>query len=167
MTSLLSQAMDRIAAMEKQALADLTPSVPADAVPYFPYEQEAFPYFFNRLSGVEPKNSLSDQDEDSGEDIVVEYYNITIRLVIGHLGEGYRGERAKDLYEYIPAVLQFFREHSFLTSTAYPSELDYINPLDISIPNGTGLLVFQNAGIVNFQVGTEFTLRLPIIVQVY
>ena len=159
--------MTRIAAMEIQALADLSPAVVAEAVAYFPYEQETFPYFTNWLNGVEPKYSLDDLDVDSGEDIISEYYSVTMRIVMGHLGEGYRGDRALDLYEYIPAILQFFRANPYLTCDAYTTALDYIGVPDIEITSGTGLRVFSNAGISAQQIGAEFTLRLPIMARVY
>ena len=167
MTSVLHNAMLRIASMEKQALADMTPNVTADAVDFFPWEQEVPPYFVNWLSGYRERLSIDDQDEDSSEDIPVEWWAVTARLVIGHLGEGYKGEIARDLYDYMPAITQFFRTHPYLTSTAYPTPLDMIGPISLVIPDGTGLRVFSNAGIVNQQVGTEFTLQIPILIEAY
>lgn len=159
--------MLRIASMEKQALKDMTPSVTADAVAFFPYEQEVPPYFVNWLSGYRERLSIDDLDEDSSEDIVVDWFTVTIRLVIGHLTEGYQGEVALNLYDYIPAITQYFRTHPYLTSDDYTTPLDMIGPLSLTIPDGTGLRVFSNAGISSQQVGTEFTLQIPILINAY
>lgn len=167
MTSVLHNAMLRIASMEKQALADMTPSVAADAVAFFPWEQESFPYFLNWLSGYRERLSIDDLDDDSAEDIPVEWWTVTIRLVVGHLTQGYKGETALNLYDYMPAITQYFRTHPYLTSDDYTTPLDMIGPLSLTIPDGTGLRVFTNAGISSQQVGTEFTLQIPILINAY
>jgi hypothetical protein len=162
MASILSQAMTRIADMQIEALAGVTidgSSVEADAVPYFPYQQEAAPYFSNRITNHEVTYE--------SDDIVTDTFTITMRLVIGHLEEGYDGELASDMYEYIPAVIAFFDSNPFLTSTNYPAELDYIEPEDVTITVSSGINAFLNSGVGSIQIGTEFTLEVPLLRAVY
>lgn len=167
MTSTLGLAMLRIAAMQKQALADLTPSVAADAVAFFPWEQESFPYFANWWQGPEDKYSIDDQDEDASEDIAVEWHVIVTRLVIAHLTAGYSGENQANAYDWDEAIRQYFRTHPFLTSDEYPTALDFIDPLGIQMADCTGIRTFSNAGISAQQIGCEYTWRLPIMVKVF
>lgn len=167
MTSTLGLAMLRLPAMEKQALSSLSTPVMADAVPFFPWEQEAFPYFSNWWQGPEDKYSIDDQDEDASEDIGVEWHVVVVRLVIAHLTGGYSGENQANLYDWAPVIQQFFRAHPFLTSTEYPSELDYISPVGVQISDCTGIRVFSNAGISAQQIGCEWTLRIPIMIKVF
>lgn len=160
MATILSQALTRIAAMQKQALADLTPSVTADAVAFWPWQQEAFPYFTNRISNHEV---VTEEEEGASEDVTIDRYTVAMRLIVGHYTEGYSGEAAARIYEYVPAILRFFDAHPFLTCTAYPDELDYIYPNDVQITGGTGLVVFANSGIGALQVGWEINLLLPLL----
>ncbi len=159
MPSTLSQAMTRIAELQKDALNTLTGGK-VDAVAFFPYAQEDFPYFVNWLSG-------DDEDEEVSEDIVLDRYVVTMRLVVGHLTEGYEGEVALDIYEYIPAIKAAFATNSFLKSTDSPTDLDSIAPEGVNITGSTGLRAFVNAGLNVTQIGVDFTLELPILREVY
>lgn len=167
MTSVLRDAMTRIAAMEIQALADLSPSVTAEAKPFFPWEQDAFPYLANWWQGPDKEDSLDDIDTDLSEDVVAEWHTIVARLVGAHMTAGYTGENQDNLYDWHEAITEYFRTHPFLTSDAHPTELDYIGPTGIQIAASTGIRTFANTGTATQQIGTEITLRLPIMKKVY
>lgn len=162
MASILSQAMDRIADMEKEALTTLT-SGKVDAVSFYPYQQSALPYFYNWLNG----DTLLIEEPVGGEDVVTFQYTVTMRLVIAHLTEGYLGEWQSNAYEFIPAIITFFLQNPFLTSTTFSTELDFIDPNGVIITGTTGLRVFQNTGLNVRQGGVDFTLNLPILEAVY
>ncbi len=159
MPSTLSQAMTRIAELQKDALNTLTDGK-VDAVAFFPYQQESFPYFVNWLSG-------DDVDEDISEDIVFDRYVVTMRLVVGHFTEGYEGETSLDIYEYIPAIKAAFATNPYLTSTASTTALDSIAADGVNITGSTGLRAFVNAGLNVTQIGVDFTLELPILRKEY
>jgi hypothetical protein len=152
MSSYLSDAMDRIVAMQKEALNTLTGGK-VDAVTYWPYQQNDYPYFINRLGAL----SL---DNEYGEDIDGYIHVVLMRLVVGHITEGYKGETPANMYDYIPAVQAFFRNNPMLTSTANPTAPDYLF-YEARIISHTGFVVFSQGGIGQLQVGCEFTLQLP------
>jgi len=154
----LDAAMTRLVAMEKEALAAITTNV--DAVTYFPYEQDGFPYWTNRLTIAPPSWK-------SGE--FVDYvFSITGRLVVAHLTEGYRGEGITKIYQYIPEVLDYFDNRPFLTSTSYPTELDDVSPDNgLEIVDIIGPAAYRNDGIGSTQVGIEVIFRLPFLIKAY
>src|SRR3972149_10038596 len=127
----LKTAMTRLAAMEKESISAITTSV--DAVTIFPWEQGGLPYWTNRLTTVPPVWLAGDFASYA--------FSITGRLVVAHITEGYRGEGIEKVYDYIPEILDFFDNRPFLTSTAYPTELDDVAPdngleiVDIVGPN--------------------------------
>lgn len=140
--------LQRVAALEIEALAALTTPVTADAKPYFIHTQESFPYFTNRIGGDDIGSDSHDFDRDE--------ITVVMRLVIGHTTEGYVGEPETNLYTYIPKVKEYFNERELLQSAAYPVAM--ISLLDARITGHNGFRIFQNTGLSANQVGTEFTL---------
>lgn len=143
----LQAILNRLAAIEVEALASLSPAVTADAVPYFLHTQEAFPYFVNRISNV-PVDSDS-QDFDTYE------VEATVRLVVAHRTEGYDGEVEGRLYRYLPAVIAEINAREQLQSASYTAELD--NLIFARATGSGGLRVFETSGLSVVQVGAEIT----------
>lgn len=140
--------LNRVAALQKEALLSLTPAVTADAVPYFIHTQETFPYFTNRIGG----DDIQYDSEEFDRDTLV----VTMRLVVGHITSGYVGEPESNLYTYIPALKTYFNEREMLQSAAYTTAMTGL--IRARVTAHLGFRVFQNAGISAQQVGTEFTL---------
>lgn len=138
----------RVAALEIEALAALSPTVVADAKPYFLHTQEAFPYFTNRMGGDSVGSDSHDFDRDE--------ITVIMRLVIGHVTEGYQGEPETNLYTWMPQVKEYINERELLQSNTYPTAM--ISLLDARVTGHNGFRVFQNTGLSATQVGTEFTL---------
>lgn len=158
-TDYLNDMLDRIVAMEKEALSSLAPGV--NAVPYWPYQQSEFPYFTNRPGPWSP-------DYERGEDVALDGYSIAMRLVAAHVDEGYEGGPQGNIHQWILAVINFFEDKPFLTSTAYSTALDFINSdPGAEITSHTGLVIFRNAGVFAQQLGVEFTLEVPVLRQIY
>lgn len=134
----------RMAALEKEALASL--SVTADAVPYFFHQQEAYPYWTNRLGTIEV-------DADS-EDLDLFRVEIIGRLLIGQVTDGIvRGENEARLQVYIPTVIQWINERELAQSATYPTALD--NLVRVRVTDCRGYTEFAAGSTA--QVGTEFT----------
>lgn len=151
MTNPIPEAMDRIAAMYIDCLAELSVSI--DTKDYFYHFQESFPYLTLRVSGA----SFTD---DGSEDYDVDNYNITARLVIGHLTQDYKGELEADLNTWIPHIKTYFHEREGLqheTAATYDETTDLVNLIRARISDTTGYRIFQNAGTNAQQVGVEFT----------
>lgn len=145
--------MDRLLEMEKESIDDVVDGG-VDGVTYFPYEQEAFPYWTNRVTGVTPDYYAQD----------IAHYPIRIagRLVMGHLKEGYEGELLERAYVYIPAILSYFKDRPTMKSNAHPTKMDDLLT-DFEIVDIVGPAAFQNNGIGATQVGVEIIFTLPII----
>lgn len=147
MTDMLNDALDRLAAIEVEALADLTPPVDADAVPYMIHAQEAFPYFTHRVGVIGIESDSHDLDDHEVE--------IVVRLVVGHVTDGYRGQPENLLYTYLIAVMRAINARELLQSDAYPAALDGL--VGARVTGASGLRIFETAGIQARQVGTEIT----------
>lgn len=143
--------MIRLLEMEKEAVADIKK---VDGVTYFPYEQEAFPYWTNQVAGLTPGYLAQD---------IVQYpLRITGMLVLGHYTEGYKGEQLVKAYAYMAAVMSYFKDRPGMQSDAHPDSMDDIFT-DFEIVDVVGPAAFQNSGIGVIQVGLKFFFGLPII----
>lgn len=140
----------RAAALEKEALSTL--GVTCDAKPHFIHQQEAFPYWTNRVADI--------GIEFDSENFDTYTTDITARLVIGHRTQGYKGEPEENLYKYIPVVIGYFNARELLQSAVHPFE-----PLDLlqaRVTSVSGLRIFETSGLSALQVGTEFTITCTI-----
>jgi hypothetical protein len=150
----LSDALSRIVHMELEITG-----ASSDAKLFFFYSQEAFPYWTNRVG---PFTRALDSQE-----FYVTTYSIILRLVIGHLSEGYDGALETTLQTvYIPQTLDYFSARTRLQNLTDTTPMVDIDPRGILITGGTGLSVFEDSGIGVQQIGTEFTLELPIEEQI-
>lgn len=157
MTTYLSDGLARIVAMQKEIITT------SDAKPFFFYAQESFPYWTNRVGNVSV--------ELQSQDFYIYTHHIVMRLVIGHKTEGYTGDLEQTLQTtYIPQTLEYFAGRIRLQSASYPGIMTDIDPRGAIMLNCTGLATFQDGGIGVEQIGSEFTLEMPIqryIEQVY
>lgn len=140
--------LQRCAALQIEAMLHQSTPVTADAKPYFLHTQEAFPYFTNRIGGDEIDSDSQDFDRDT--------ITVTMRLVIGHVTEGYQGEPETNLYTWMPVIKEYFNERELLQSAAYPTAMTSL--IEARVTGHNGFRVFQNTGLSANQVGTEFTL---------
>jgi hypothetical protein len=150
----------RIVALEKEAMTSL--SVKADAVPYFFHTQEGFPYFINRIVS-------SPVGDDGSEDMDLNRPLIVMRLIVGHITEGYRGQPEGKLYAWGPAIKSYLQDRSnWLQSAAYPTRMD--NLQSARITDMGGLRVFEDTADGTRTVGREFQMQCVVydsIEQVY
>ena len=149
----LTETLDRIVLIEKEALAALTPAVTADAFDHFFHVQEAYPYWTNRIINQTVAGDSEEMDNDN--------FTLVARLVIGHITEGYSGQPENDLYTYIPQFKTYLhaREGLQTDQTSGPDLSDEQRYLiRARIVSTTGLRAFENAGINVLQVGTEFNI---------
>lgn len=161
--SYLDDALDRVVAMQKEAMSALTTGA-FDSVPYWPYQQELCPYMTNRHGGMAPDYTKY------APDIETEPENILMRLVVAHVTEGYKGEKPALALDFYIAIREYFRAHPMLTTDAgaYTAEPNYLDPETGAYISGhTGLVVFTNSGFGNPQLAYEFTLQIPYIQSVY
>jgi hypothetical protein len=162
----LDDALDRVVAMQKEAMSALTTGA-FDSVPYWPYQQERFPYMTNRHGGMSPDYTKYAPDIESEPEIIL------MRLVVAHVTGGYKGEKPALALDYYIAIREYFRQHDTLTTDGttygdYRAIPDYLDPeTGAYISSHTGLVVFPNSGLLTPQLGYEFTLQIPYIQEVY
>lgn len=163
----ITELMSRVVALEKEAMATVLPAGQVcGAVPYFIYSQDTYPYFTNRDGAG---TSVNDNGGgDISEELDHDTYTVIMRLIIGHVTEGYVGDLETTLHSYIPTVKTYFNSRGGLQSATYPDALVGIRYARII--NWTGLRVWQTAGINALQMGNEFTLHCELdeqIIQAY
>lgn len=160
MADYIQDAFSRIEAMQKEAVVSLKTDID---VFFWPEQGEILPYFTNRLG---PMATFTD-----GFDEWIEGYwhTVLMRLVVGHITEGFPGGVQDDAHQYIVLTETYFRTHEMLatdTGTYADNGPTFLltagaNRFLAQLTNHTGLVVFANSGIGAQQVGCEFTLRLP------
>lgn len=148
----INDTLARIISVGKAAMSGI--GHPADGVPYFYHTQETFPYFTVRMSNMDSAGyGASAQTEEMDSDI----YSFVLRLVIGHVTEGYVGEREDLLYDAIPAVKLALNESGDLRAVGYTTAARYL--VSARCINCSGYRIFENRGIAALQVGTEWTIQ--------
>lgn len=160
----LGNVMERLPVLQKAALAVIGVTN-VDAVDYWPYQQEASPYFWNRVESMTV--------EEVSQEMEIHRYQISMALVVGHLTQGYRGETTRNAYNYIPAVLNYFRLYK--ASHLYDGKVYTAPPAWLwtedngaritGIPNGTRTLA--NSGVEVQQIAVVFTLEVPLLFEIY
>lgn len=162
----LPNVMARLPVLQKAAMATI--GMTPDAVDYWPYAQEGFPYFWNRIESMTPDEVLAAQD------VTVHVYTVSMALVIAHLtADGFVGETSHNAYSYIPAVLDYFRgekpRHLYdgVTYLTEPNALwiEDGGAIITGIPNGTRTLA--NSGLNAQQVAVVFQLSIPLLFEMY
>lgn len=161
----LKDVMARLPFLEMESLRDL--DVNADAVAYWPYQQETFPYFWNRIEGMSIE-SLSGDTE-------VHRYQVSMVLVFGHMVEAkYIGLLTEVVYPWMGRVLDYFREEGprhLYDGKEYTDAPDWLWTADggariTGIPNGTRTMATSGVGNVS-QIAVLFTLEVPLLFEIY
>ena len=158
MTILAQELLLRVRDLEIEALAALSTPKTADAVEYFYHFQEEFPYFTNRIGGL-------DVGADS-EDLDIYTYQVIMRLVIEHLTADYVGATESSLQLYIPQVVNYFNSRQWLQTTSGSYDTAMLSLREARITNVTGYRIFTDAGISAQQVGTEFVLSCQFVEEI-
>jgi len=148
MAIILQNALERLAAIEVEALASI--SVNADAKAFMIHSQEAFPYLTHRIGPITVNFDSHDID--------VYEVDAVARLVIGHITDGYDGQPENRLYDYLPVLIKAINERELLQSAAYTAALDGL--IEARVTSSSGLRIFETAGIQARQVGAELTITL-------
>ena len=119
--------LDRFVAIEKEAIAVLTPSAPpCDAFPRWFAASERFPYWTNALAS-QPKDYGADAFSDEGATYPVVVW---AKLVIGHVTTGLRGEVDERFLTWLPQLVEYFEARKWLQSAAFDVPMDYLEAAD-------------------------------------
>lgn len=140
----LDDLLMRVCAMEEEALGLRALDVLADKL-------DQTPYMTNGLGQIIYENGATDRG----------VYNVRMRVIIGHVTEGYKGQSERVLRKYIPQLHAFFRVRPGLTSKKFPDTPPYVSAVGAFLTGGIGTAYFQEPGLP-MQVGSELTLRVPV-----
>lgn len=114
--------MDRICAIEVEALNALLPPIASTASPIWGWQQEQMPYWRNRITSAQ----LITTPNDDGEEMEMYQYSITAALNYAHYGSGYNGERDEEIFRLIPQVIEYFDAREVLQSNAFPDGMNFL-----------------------------------------
>lgn len=142
----LIQAKTQLVAVAVECMAGLNDPINAGGVPRYWHHEERFPYFTCRTSFDTVTWDSEDFDRDT--------YTLVLKLVVGHLGSGYDGERETELDTWIPALKKYINERELLQCGAYPDPVTGLIRARVDGISGFG--AFQNSGLAVTQVGTDF-----------
>ena len=141
--------IDRVIALEKAAMLALATPVRVDATKQFFRPYVGTILFTNRLG------SLTIVGESEDIDLITA--DVKMRLIIGHITQGYEGDNEENLNTYIPHLLEYFNERPLLVDTVLTTDIDHL--IEARMIDCLGFAVITQNGFPNPQVGTEFTLR--------
>lgn len=154
--------LNRIAAIEKEALLALEPSIISEAFPRWFARAETFPYWINRIATFE----ASEGEDDAGDEGVVYVYTVNAALLVAYVTSDVVGESDTLLDFVVPQFLEYFDERAHLQSDEYPDEMPFL--VRASFVTGGYTTLPGNAGVqaagAAFQLRCEF--RKPL-VQAY
>lgn len=172
-TTPLKDIMLRCCAIEKEAFeaAGLT----CDAYPFFRQAQNSVPYFIHRLGGS--------QYNYNTEYVQTRAVTVEIYMIVANRTEAYSDEYSEvedRLFYYIELIRSAFicqnrggglPGGAWLCSETYPTlplYLDeyYLDTLGVTITGDAGYRELMNSGTGATQVGTVFTLSVPVFQQI-
>lgn len=154
--SYLTDLILRACVIEREAFSTITnPLTNApytiDAFPRYFAAGEAFPYCTHRISAL----PIDHSDNSANEQFPLP--RLTIRVVVGHITEGYKGETDERIYVYIPVLTSYFGNRKWMQSVTYPLKPDYL--MDSEVVDAGGFQIFDNRGFAGVsQVGFEIVI---------
>jgi hypothetical protein len=152
----MQDALKRVVAMQKEALVTLSPPL-VDAANYWPFALTVFPYASNRLGAA----TYNYEEDPAAEDIMTTRRVILMRIVIDHIEAGVEGEKPDVVTQAVGLMEAYFLSHPMLTTNtgSYTEPPDYLLP-EALIVSDTGIVAFDNRGLISNQLGVEFTLEI-------
>lgn len=142
----LNGLLARFVAVELEAFATIPKAV--DCYPIFYHQQSSYPYIIHRVARLD----LTYEDEDFNDNL----YAVEVRLIIGNIDNGYKGEQESALYGYIPLLVTYFSQRRLLQSAAYPAVLNKLMRAEMAAGANSGWTAYQDGGIAGLRVGTSF-----------
>lgn len=139
----------RVIAIEQEAFATLNMSV--DAVPYFFYKSEVYPFVTHRFGTITVTGDSETQD--------VYTVQLIARLVIGKVTTGYAGQPTDNLNTYLPLLIDTLNRRARLQSAAYPVAGDDL--VEARVASAVGFGVF-GSGDGTGEVGSDITLEFTL-----
>ncbi len=147
----LDTAMTRVVEMEKLAVTETKESFP---YPWAIYDN--FPYWVNYVNLIQPEEKGTAQER--------QLYVVKMRIVIGHMTQGYDGTLQRELWKWIPQTLNYFKMRKQLQYLPGQGGVTYLDDLGCQITLSRGFAIFQDSP--GPHIGSEFDLRVPFKFQI-
>jgi hypothetical protein len=152
MTTGLSDAILRLTALEKEALAPVYG--PVDAFPAAFAYSARLPYWTNRYAGM--TGALN------GQDFYLAVQRVEMALHLAQITENFPTQSEQNLWVQIQAVLDYFWARNRLQSVTYPTPMVDIDPRGALITAVSPYQPVVFGGIGGQTVGIVFTIEIPI-----
>lgn len=107
-----SELINRLCALEVEAMNALATPLSSTAVPRWYWQQEQLPYWRNRISNVQ----LITTQGDDGEEMEMYQYTLEAALMYAQVSEGYNGELDEAILQIIPQVIEYIDARELLQS---------------------------------------------------
>lgn len=123
----------------------------------FPYPLEkhtTFPYWVNFPVAAPPTDGV-------GTMLQSEIYSVRMRIVIGHLAQGSSPNLQKQLWVWLPQVVEFFTARPQLELNSEQKALRYLSPQGCSIRVARPFGIFTDTP--DQHIGAEWELTVPFI----
>lgn len=149
----------RSAAIEREAMQQLTAPVACEAFPRWFVKCETFPYWKNRLIGMQTVEGYAD---DYGEEMSLYRYTVGARLVVAHVTSEYEGELSDAVDLMIPEVVEYLDARELLQSAYVDAahSLNFTTPMPYLIrahvTAATGFTQFPPNASGTSQCGADF-----------
>jgi hypothetical protein len=158
----LDDVIQRVVAMEKEATVNDLAQGGLPALDYLAGQYETTPYLTNGIGQF----TFSEDPEDTQNDS----YVVRMRLIVGHVTQGYKGSAERLLRYYIPVIRKYFAAHPNLTTDSSADGFNvpphYLHWSTVKLTGGNGTLYFKEPSIAT-QVGTEFQLLITTTDSIY
>lgn len=146
-----SELLARVCAIEVEALNALTPPIASTAAPRWLYQQEACPYWRNRIVSVQ----LITDALDDGQEVDTYRYTVGAALHYANVSAGYDGEKDEDILAIVPQLIQYFDERELLQSASYLTPMAFLRLSYFQA--GEGYVTFPYGAAGGVQIGPTFT----------
>lgn len=92
---------------------------------------------------------------------------ISMRLVVGNITEGYDGELQTAFNEFVGAFVPYISQkaNAYLKTATYPTNMQYMAQ-ELRLVSDTGVIIFSNNGVGTMQMGVEFVVELELTIKV-
>lgn len=145
----IGDALTRIVELQELAVPN------AAAKPFGVYTSPSFPYWTNQVAIQTITRTSSNR--------ALYTYNVTMRLYLGNLTEGYDGDLELKAVDYLESVSAFFEPRSRLQTPTYPLPLDALGQHLVAVLPGR---VAQFGEPSAPQLGVLIPLEVPIPIRI-
>jgi len=148
--------LDRVAAMQKEAVAELTSDLPVAIGPAF---SGTYPSVQNYLEDLITFSSTENNWQETRQ--------VRMLVVMGQSTEGFNEELVRESLRYLQLITRYFQKETRLKTAAgtYTTEPTYLEVIGTSLVSDPGVRAYQIGGEGQTKLGMAMILHVPIFVM--